>query len=441
MFDRASQLLTRGVAAAKANDRAEAKFYLEWALRSDAQYDQKVEAWFWLSQVSDQPEEKRAYLEQVLAHQPNHPLARQQWAILNGRLKPEDIVNPDQLPSPPDTSVQRSQVKQIYCPNCSSRLVFTADGSHLHCEHCGYAEGISRPASTSVQVTLEKSEQDFLLTMVTAKGHVHPVALQTFDCQRCGHSFLVDAKTISISCAYCGSLYVVKEISLSARQLIPPQAVLPFEINSNEVEQQTRDWLRQKGMAGRVDVYGIYLPAWTFDLGGVLQWRGYIESRYERRPVSGEYGVQLDDLLVPAVRRPPAGFVEELPHFDLGHLLPYDARFLANWAAELYDLPVGDASLQARKKGLMQLRPRLEASFTDTVAGLQLITAGMVVESYKLILLPVWLANFSHQTRSISLLINGQNGNLHAYASKKPNTHPENWGKLVARLQKWLKDD
>lgn len=441
MSDRAMQLLTRGTAAAKANDLVEAKFYLEWVLRSDANQSQKVEAWLWLSQVSNKPQEKRDYLELVLAHQPTHALARRQLAVLDGRLKPEEVVNPNKLPVTPDQTSQRSQVQQIYCPRCSSRMVFTADGSHLHCEHCAYDEGLSPQQSTASNQSLENKEQDFIVTMATAKGHLRPVVMQTFDCQRCGHGFWVDPKTISVSCPYCGSLYVVKEISLSARQLIPPQALVPFAVNREQAERQIGQWFKQKRIGEGVVVHGVYLPAWTFDLGGVLSWRGYVENRYERRPVSGEYPVHLDDLLVPALRHLPPGVAEELPHFNLQGLVPYDPRFLANWVAELYDLPVGDASLQARKKGLSRLRTRVEASLTESVEGLQLVSAGMTVESYKLILLPLWLANFTHKAQSITLFINGQTAKLHTHQQKIPQTSTKKPLSWMERLHKWLRDE
>ena len=99
MSETARELLVRGVAAAKtgqARDREEARFYLEWVLRSDdAASDQKASAWLWLSQIEDDPQKKRDCLENVLGWDPANGPARRGLAILDGRLKPEDIIDPD----------------------------------------------------------------------------------------------------------------------------------------------------------------------------------------------------------------------------------------------------------------------------------------------------------------------------------------------------------
>ena len=53
MSDEARDLLVYGVAAANANDREEARYYLEWVLRIDADIDQETEAWYYLSKITD----------------------------------------------------------------------------------------------------------------------------------------------------------------------------------------------------------------------------------------------------------------------------------------------------------------------------------------------------------------------------------------------------
>ena len=100
MSDSADDLLLYGISAAKANSRDEARNYLEWVLRTeDADYDQQADAWYWLSTITDDAVEKRSCLENVLAISPAYPEARRDLAILEGRLKTADIIDP--LPSDP----------------------------------------------------------------------------------------------------------------------------------------------------------------------------------------------------------------------------------------------------------------------------------------------------------------------------------------------------
>lgn len=59
MSDSVRDLLVRGIAAAKSNEKDQARLYLEWALRLDPSTEQTVDVNFWLSEISDDPEEKR----------------------------------------------------------------------------------------------------------------------------------------------------------------------------------------------------------------------------------------------------------------------------------------------------------------------------------------------------------------------------------------------
>jgi hypothetical protein len=115
-------LLVRGVAAAKtgqARDKEEARFYLEWVLRSeDATSDQKASAWLWLSQIEEDPRKKRGCLENVLAWEPANIAARRGLAILDGRLKAEDIVDPNKPIEPvkPETAPQPTECPAMSAP-------------------------------------------------------------------------------------------------------------------------------------------------------------------------------------------------------------------------------------------------------------------------------------------------------------------------------------
>ncbi len=167
MSDSVRDLLVRGIAAAKANDKDEARFYLEWALRLDPSTDQTVDACFWLSEVCEDPFEKRNYLEEVLINQPNHYRARRSLAILDGRLDPNDIVDPDQLTHTQLVNQAPFQAQRFVCPNCGGRLTYSPDGKSLVCEYCQAREQPGKPQEI-------ENEQDFTITLATARGHTKP---------------------------------------------------------------------------------------------------------------------------------------------------------------------------------------------------------------------------------------------------------------------------
>ena len=130
------ELLGQGVAAAKAKEMDEAFFYLSWVLRTDANEKQQAKAWLWLSQVYDDPVHKRDCLEQVLAFDPTHGVARRGLALLDGRLQAKNIINPNQLQQTIKETPEQTNAKQFACPRCAAKLAYSADGQQLHCGFC-----------------------------------------------------------------------------------------------------------------------------------------------------------------------------------------------------------------------------------------------------------------------------------------------------------------
>src|SRR5262245_35501944 len=100
MSDSARDLLVRGIAFDKEGAKAEARYFLEFALRGEPDYGQQAEAWLWLSKRSDDSAEKRLLLEQVLSVDLANAEARKELAILDGRLRPEEILGPWQAVAP-----------------------------------------------------------------------------------------------------------------------------------------------------------------------------------------------------------------------------------------------------------------------------------------------------------------------------------------------------
>jgi hypothetical protein len=132
----------------------------------------------------------------------------------------------------------------------------------------------------------------------------------------------------------------------------------------------------------------------------------------------GSHLVSEDDILVPASHRLPAELLmEEAECFVLKDTLPYDETYLADWPAEVYQISVSDASLVARRVALQKARKfvstRVSASLGN-VQELQLNSSGIVIESYKLILLPLWVARYRHEETIYHVLVNGQTGKVRA---------------------------
>jgi hypothetical protein len=422
----AESLLRSGIIEAKAGENGTARRYLERAVNAGGDYAILCEAWYWLSKVTDDTAEKRSALENCLSFDLNHTRAHRDLAVLDGKLDASEIINPDALPLV-STDPTQASADRFMCPQCGAKMVFAPDGVSLVCEHCTRGQ--------ILQSKGDAEEQDFLIAMATARGHGKPVATQVFHCQGCGAEFILPPDVISVTCAYCDSPHVV---SLEAfRDLLPPEGVIPQAFDQKQAARLLVDWVQGNGIQpqGKVDLpRGVYLPTWTFDIGGGIGYRG---DRYESEDgfrgnaqkvvhVDDEYPVHINDLPFPASRKIAAHLTRFLPTFDLRATRSYNPRYLANWAAEVYDVPMADASLDARSRAYAQLKRSLPGEITS-LFNLKTSSASLTIESFKLVLLPVWITEIPLDDKKLLVLINGQNGVVQGDKPQKPKNSLFDW--------------
>jgi len=292
-------------------------------------------------------------------------------------------------------------------------MSFAPDGQSLACEYC------TRHQASGVSPQLA-NEKDFITAMATVRGHGKPLNQQVFHCEGCGSEFILPPQQISSSCIYCDSPHV---ISLeNTKDLLAPDGILPHIFNQQRATKLLMDWVESKKIKPERNVdlpRGLYLPVWTFDIGGVIDYTGEIiqieddsSSRYHQqsvRRISDQYPVLMDDLPVPASRKLSAVLLKLIPTFELKAVKPYDPRFLADWPAEVYDIPMAEASLNARSQAYAQYKNDLPDQLS-AMRSIHFSSAKMAIESFKLVLLPVWVTELPFNGREHLVLINGQSG-------------------------------
>jgi DNA-directed RNA polymerase subunit RPC12/RpoP len=447
-------MILRGTAAARAGDMDEARRYLERALHNGATREQAEHAHMWLSKITAEPARQREHLEHVLASNPTHGEARRALAVLDGRLDPADVVNPDQLSQPAPAGEEPAGPRQItarrfICPQCAGRVRFEPGQARVECLYCGHR----LPLLTVLQEQAPMQESDFIVTLATAKGHALPAGMQACRCEGCQATLLV-AGTLSTHCPYCGSSQIIETLSTS---MIPPEGVIPFGIDAATAQAAFRTWLETRFRGRRVRttrVRGVYLPVWTFQLLGELAWRGveaeqkrglggftfgesgiHAKSRrvpgMQRRAHEGSHYVMIDDVPVPASHKVPYALRAIHAGFDWSQAVAYDPSYLSDWPAELYEITVSDASLVARRQVLEQARSKVQLQAEAQVGNLQdlqIFPRNLAVDSYKLMLAPAWIANYRYEEVTYTVVVNGQTG---AVAGQEP---PGALKKLVSSL-------
>ena len=134
--------------------------------------------------------------------------------------------------------------------------------------------------------------------------------------------------------------------------------------------------------------------------------------RREWLPARGDHPLLRGNVLVLAAGAWPEPCLPALAAFDLGQVAPYDEAYLANWPAETYQLAVGDASLQARQRVLQEEQASIRAQLGGQVRDLTFNSAGMIVDAFRLLLLPVWMVTMTIGGKKAQAVVNGQNGDV-----------------------------
>lgn len=411
MEDYGRDLLRTGIIEAKSGNHDTARRYLDRAIYMSGSHDVLAEAWFWMGEVTVAPIEKRKALENCLALDMQHTRARRALAILDGKLKSDEVINPDQLTSAAQGS-RHADAQRFMCPKCGGRMSFAPDGQTLVCDYCSRDQ--------TVGAAVPAGEKDFIVAMATARGHGRPLQEQVFHCKGCGAEFILPPKQLSASCAYCFSPHVV---SLEkTRDLLAPDGIIPHAFDHKRAVKLLIEWVEGNKIIPEKQVdlpRGLYLPLWTFDIGGAIDYTGekveredeILGVRGQRKVVrvTDQYPIMVDDLPLPASRKPSAVFLKMIPTYDMKAIRPYDPRFLASWPAEIYDVPMADASLDARSQTYAKYKRELPFLIGDLNI-VHTSSANLAVESFKLNLLPVWMTELPFQGREHLVLINGQNG-------------------------------
>jgi hypothetical protein len=426
-YEEARRILVRAVAEIKGGELLSARRYLERMLNIPSTSEQKADAYYWLSEVSETEAEKRDHLQSSLGYDLTHHRARKALAILDGRLSTEEIIDPDQFEPTMSTETQQREADRFECPTCGARMVFSPDGQTLICEHCAMEGRMSAEG--------DAAEQEFVVGISQARGHQQAQAMQAFECTSCGAVYLLGPQTLSITCAHCDSTYSI--IQAEVRELIPPQGIVPMSVSEAEAEdliqKAAKDWDKRLGRIRVISLKGVYLPAWTFDLGGQIKWTGYVEYQENQPvPVRDNRSIHFDDLFVLASKPEPKFINRLLLELKAGDVIAFDPKYLANWLAESYQIPMADAAVTARALAFKQAKQRAyEKSHLNRVQNLQFYSDDVLLSSYKLVLVPVWIGEVVIEDKKIDLLVNGKSGKV--YMDK-----PGSWMKKALN---WLFDD
>ena len=399
------EFLGRGIIAQRTGRSQEAVKYLSLAAKIEPD---NPRVWLWLASSTETMSQKREYLEQALGLEPQLTVAK----VLLDRLNRKETI----------VSQPGSDFAIFTCPHCGGKQRFDPDLLGLVCTYCQKIETLALKNASEAEAGLDAAVQN-------DSGNWAVVAGQA-GCMACGARINILPEQSKHPCPFCGSEQITLQPATPG--LISPTAIAPFQWHSEDVKGMLgKAWkvpashITQLSEAHQLTLSSIYLPFWTFD--GRVQIRCALERRIypatysaSDRVVKGQwpsdaswYESDFDDLLLYAGRNVTDEVMAQITPFDLKSVLGYRPELLAGWQAELYQLALEDAAVEAHKR-MRDLAFRKAANRGLFMEPMEMLADDVRIlnMTYKLVLLPLWIARRTVQGKNDQLLINGQTGKI-----------------------------
>jgi predicted RNA-binding Zn-ribbon protein involved in translation (DUF1610 family) len=322
------------------------------------------------------------------------------------------------------------------CAACGATANWNPQQQALLCPYCGTVvpAELDRDTGKVLEIDLVKT-----LREIPDELRGWQAEKRTVRCRSCDAVSVFDAELVGRNCDFCGSPELVDYDEIKAP--LRPQSVLPFKVDETRVREAIRRWYKKRWFApGKLargalldTVRGIYLPYWTFDAAVVCHWtaesgtyyyttRTYRDSQGKTRTKqvrhvrwethSGTVRHFFDDQPVPGTRGVELKWLKRIEPFPTNDLVPYDKAYLAGFVVEHYQVVLVEATQQARQAMDRQLTAMCGAQVPgDTYRNLR-IEPHYSGETFKLILVPVWLLSYDYGRKTYKLFANGYTGEV-----------------------------
>lgn len=355
-------------------------------------------------------------------------------------------------PRPQDAPVEAPQTFQ--CPQCGAATKFDVAAGGVACEHCGFSA-----APQAQKVGLRAEGLEFTLETLGQAELGWGVDRQELHCEACGADLALAANALTATCPFCASNRV--NVRSAPSDQLRPRFLIPFKVQPQATRALAKTWLGQGwyhpdqlGASAIVERFtGVYLPFWTFGAQIASTWKAEVgyerEERYydsddktwktrteiDWRWEEGQISLNVADLLVSGSAHLSQVILKRLQPFNLNDLVSYAPDFLAGWQAQTYEVTLP----KAWEQGKAEMRERAKSACQGQIGSSHVrnfrMTADFAEETWRYVLLPVYLAAYKFENRIYQVMVNGQTG---AIAGQKPVAWWKIWLAVAAMLSPGL---
>ena len=328
------------------------------------------------------------------------------------------------------------------CEQCGAELRFVPGQSMLKCDHCGHVQMITQTGGPWGALTKTFQEHDLASGLKDDLPAAASEDVRATRCPNCGAMVEFQGANHAAECPFCATPLVIDS---GSQRKIKPQALIPFQLDEPSARKALIGWLGRLWFApnrlleftraGRA-MNGVYVPYWTFDANTRSRYSGakgvhYYETRTvtvnvngrnEQRqeqvqktrwyPASGTVARRFDDVLVIASTSLPTGLGDGLEPWDLSALQPYSPDYLAGLQAEGYTVVLADGHQTGHGKMDRVIYNDVCRDIGGDVQRVDNVDSDYLAETFKHVLLPVWMAAYKYGGKSYRFLVNGQTGEV-----------------------------
>lgn len=348
----------------------------------------------------------------------------------------------------PDATAQ----KKFSCPACGGESQWNPAKKLLICPYCGTTSPAQAELDAAGNQVIVEHDLVAALRGIPDDQRGWDTSKITIKCQSCQAISVFDPSHVSQRCDFCGSTALVPYEEI--KQPFRPESLLPMKLSEDKVRDAIRQWYgnrwfapnKLKHFALTDIVKGLYIPYWTFDAQVHAEWtaesgnyyyttetytdaNGRMQTRQVQHirwyPSSGALDHFFDDELVPAsrgVQEPTLRKIEPFP--TTKELVPYNAGYLSGWVVERYQIDLLAAAREARQEMDAEMEKLCAAQVPgDTHRNLQ-VTNDYSGQTFKHILVPIWLLRYNYGARNFQVVINGYTGTI-------AGEYPKSWVKIT----------
>ncbi len=333
-------------------------------------------------------------------------------------------------------------LSKFACPACGGEAIWNPATQKLVCPFCG----TESPAKIGSDGAIVEHDLATALRGLGDDTRGWNATRRQVRCQSCNAISVLDPARQAQTCPFCGSAQLVPYDEKKAA--FTPESVLPLRVSETQARDGIRAWYGKLWLAPNAlkrraltdTAHGVYLPYWTFDAQVHADWTAdaghyyyttetvMVDGRPQQRqvrqvrwePAAGSLDHFFDDDLVCASVGVHPELLRGVEPFPTQELKPYSPGYVAGWVVEHYQLDLVAAAQRARDAMAAKLEALCAAQVPgDTYRNLT-VRADYSGQTFKHILAPVWLLQYTYGARAFQCVMNGVTGAIRGEYPKSP---------------------